>query len=80
MMGFGYGGMGYGGSGLGIFGLVIPVIMIAAVVWLVVYLVKYFTKRDEFGSKNNSAQELLAQRFARGEISEEEYKRMRDML
>ena len=80
MMGFGYGGMGYGGLGFGIVGMIIQLAIIAGIVWTVVYLIKHATRKDSNFAPGSNARELLAERFARGEITEEEYKRMRDLL
>ena len=80
MMGFGFNGLGFGGFGFALFGMLIQVAVMIAIVWLVVYLVRHFTKHQVFGPRSDSAKEILAQRFARGEISEEEYRRMRDLL
>ncbi len=79
MMGFGYGGLGYGGFGMGILGMLMQLAIIVAVIWGVVYLVKHAAHK-ETGAQGYSAKELLAERFARGELTEEEYKRMRDLL
>lgn len=78
MMGFGYGGMGFGG--FGILGMVVQIVVLIGIIWLVVYLVKHFSQGQASDTRTHNAQEIVAQRFARGEISEEEYKKMRDML
>lgn len=70
----GYGGFGYGG-GMGLFSGLFGLILIAGVVYLVIYLVGSPRHHDDSGSVS-SAREIAAQRFARGEITEEEYERI----
>ena len=68
MMGFGMMG------GFGLIGLIINVAIIVGIVVLVVWAVKRFT-----GSTNNSNQsprEILQARYARGEITREQYQQM----
>jgi putative membrane protein len=45
----------------------------AAVAWVVVTL-------SRSGPSRRSAEDILAERFARGEISEEDYRRQRDLV
>ena len=63
---------GWGGMGLGPLPmLIIPLLLIALVIWAI---------RAAFGSSRNgtppqaTAREILEQRFARGEIDEEEFR------
>lgn len=66
MMGnFTYGPMGWFG---GIFMLFFWVLLIVAIVYFIRWLIK-----SETGSKNNSALEILQQRYAKGEIEKKEY-------
>ncbi|WMJ77783.1 MULTISPECIES: SHOCT domain-containing protein [unclassified Sedimentibacter] len=75
MMGYGYGMMGYGWGWF---------IMIGAVVLTVlgiVALINYFqlsTKTN--GRSNNNALNILNERYARGEITEEEYNQKKTQL
>lgn len=84
MMGFGYGMMGgFGrlGGGFGWIGWIFQLVILIAVIYLVVYAIRRFTPRDRYHShSSNDALQILAERFARGEISAEEYKRMKDQL
>ena len=82
MDGYGYGMM----DGFGIYGIIFAVIKL--LFWLVVIIliykaVKKMNIKDFYkGSidvKDNSLQ-ILKERYAKGEISEEEYKRMKDIL
>jgi putative membrane protein len=53
-------------------------IFLAVVVVLVVVLVRHFASPSSSGVR--SAQDTLAERFARGEIDEDEYRKRRDAL
>ena len=80
MMGFGgmYGG--YRGFGMGIIGWVLQIAVLIGVVYLVIYLVRSISRHSDHSPRERSALDILAERFARGEISEDEYKRMKDVL
>lgn len=78
----GMGGMGMGGPLMMIVFLLVSLLVIGAVVWLIVRLV-----RDESGggdgagaSRSESAEEILKRRYARGEIDRSTYRRMSDDL
>ena len=80
MYNIGAGGFGHGigtfGCGFGMpmmgFGFVIFVIAIVATV--------YFIKKSKNNSSVSSEMELLNTRFIKGEITEEEYSRMKSVL
>jgi putative membrane protein len=59
--------------------VLILLILIAAVVAGVVYLTRRMTARSD-ATKATSAEALLAERFARGEIDEADYRSRRDAL
>lgn len=65
MDGYGY-GMGYG---YGIFGFVISILIIVGLV----LVIKYLWEHAGVGMKEESALEILKRRYARGEISKEEF-------
>ena len=76
MMGGG-GMMGYGGFGL--LGLLFNLVIIVGVVVLVVWAVKRFTTGTSNwnqSSGNQSPREILQSRYARGEITREQYQQM----
>ncbi|MDP4553543.1 SHOCT domain-containing protein [Alkalihalobacillus macyae] len=64
-------GMGEGFMGFGFFGILILVLIVLIVVWMM--------KSGSNISHNNSV-ETLNQRLAKGEISEEEYDRLKKKL
>ncbi|WP_040949000.1 SHOCT domain-containing protein [Gorillibacterium massiliense] len=68
--------MGYG-FGMGIFGFIINFAVIIGVVYLVIRFVK--SEGNGRGAEKR-AEEILAERFARGEITEDEYKQMKKAL
>jgi len=73
----GGGGMGYGGFGL--IGLLFNLVIIIGVVVLVVWAVKRFTSGNtnwNQASGNQSPRDILQARYARGEITREQYQQM----
>ncbi len=84
MMG-GFGGWGYGngigGWGMGLIGMLVPLVIFLAIVF---FLYHFFNRNLRHGNYDAAshfrAQEILAERFARGEISEDEYKRLKNTL
>lgn len=84
--GSGFGTGGFGGFGLlgGLIGLVFNIAILVGIVLLVVWAVKQFSGRsDTVGGLNTghslpmaSAREILSTRYAKGEISREEYQAM----
>nr|MBK5236749.1 SHOCT domain-containing protein [Clostridium sp.] len=62
----------------GIFGMIIPIIIIAIVVFAIYKLLQNKNVKD-IGAGDNSLN-ILNERFARGEINEEEYNRKKSAL
>ncbi|MFT5873771.1 MAG: putative membrane protein [Clostridium sp.] len=76
MMGYGY---GYGNNMMGgVFGMIIPIIIIAIVVFAIYKLLQNKNIKD-IGTRDNSL-DILNERFARGEINEEEYNSKKNAL
>lgn len=76
MMGMGF-GMGFGILGL-LFMLVFWGGLILLAVWLVKGLFSSNSRRDlNVGGKDQNARQILDQRYARGEISREQYEIMK---
>ena len=65
----GYGGMGLGG----LFGLLIWLLLIIGLAWAVIWILSSSRSRG----KGLSALEILKRRYASGEISEEQYLKMK---
>ena len=76
MMGF---GLGMGGFGL-IWMLLFWGALILLAFWLVSLLFPTSKKSDQDGSKSLSASEILKQRYARGELTQDEYQQMADTI
>lgn len=72
MMGWDYGMMG----AFGLIGLLFNLLLIVGVVVLVVWAVRRFTERGGQPSGGGSAREVLQLRYARGEITREQYQEM----
>ena len=84
---FGYGPMmhgfaGYGGGfGFGIIGMAFQLVILLAVIYFV-YLMWQKGMRHHYQKyeSNHGAKDILAERYARGEINDEEYQRMKNLL
>lgn len=73
MMGYGYGMMGG-------FGLIIPLILIGLIIYAVIRLLPGGSKNYSDHRTENEAIDILNQRYAKGEISEEEYVKKKKIL
>ncbi len=60
--------------GYGFGGMLFMIIFWAAIIWLIVWIVKEATKNKE------SASELLEKRYAKGEITKKQYQEIRKTL
>lgn len=68
--------MGY--WGMGWIGMIVQLVIIVGVVYL---LISLFRKDNIVGRNHGSdAESILRERFAKGEITKEEYEHMRDVL
>jgi len=78
---FGYGMMHGYGLGLwgGLIGLVLNILIIGGIVWLVVWAVRRLAGGSAHWSQSSGGQsprEILQVRYARGEITREQYQEM----
>lgn len=73
MMGYGYGLMGG-------FGMIIPLILIGVIIYAAVKLSQTSQENNNSHRSGSDALDVLNQRFANGEISEEEYTKKKKML
>jgi putative membrane protein len=55
-------------------------LFLAFIGFLVYLLVRHHTETGNVGKQGSTAEQLLAERLARGEIDEDEYRRRRDAL
>jgi putative membrane protein len=67
-------GMGFG------FGWLFVLLFWVLVILGVAYLIKMFASSAKKGEKEESALDILKKRYVKGEISKEEFKKMRDVL
>jgi putative membrane protein len=72
-------GSGMNGWGYGLM-TVSMVLFWVLVIFGVVALVRYLGRQDRISAAPATPEELLADRFARGEIDEDEYRRRLDVL
>ena len=72
------GGLGYMGGG-GFLMMIGMITLIAIIAAFIIMLVRR-NRADSITGKNSEAISLLNERFARGEITEEEYSRMKKIL
>lgn len=70
-----------------VLGLVINVILIIGVAWLLIWLIRRATETNSQSGRGSSenigrenATDILKKRYARGEISREEYREMKEDL
>jgi len=77
------GGGGWGGWGFGLMGIGMLLVWVLVIVGLVI-LIRYLVRGDRRSAPTPAApptpERILAERFARGEIDEEEYHRRLDTL
>lgn len=86
--GYGYGpGIGGGFGWMGIIGMAVNVLIWIGIIVLVVYLIRRLTGGQfhahnvaSAGNSSSSALNILNERFARGEITADEYKQMKQEL
>ncbi len=71
---YGYGMMGYGGM---LFGLLFWILLIAIAYLLIKWLIEQNKRRD---SEEKSALDIAKERYAKGEITEEEFEEIKKRL
>ena len=62
------------------FMMVLPIVVVALVIWALSTRGKAFWGRADQDAKERSALDILEERFARGEIDREEFERRRGVL
>ncbi|AHF80776.1 SHOCT domain-containing protein [Thermococcus paralvinellae] len=71
MMGFGY---------FGIFGAIFMLLFWVAIIVAVVWFIKWIIEQSPSGTSKKRALEILDEKYARGEIDDEEYERRKRKL
>ncbi|MDD9148560.1 MULTISPECIES: SHOCT domain-containing protein [unclassified Sporolactobacillus] len=79
MMGWNDGMMGGWSIGLGVAGWLIQLLFFIAIIYLAFVLIRRLHHAPGSGRENHS-EEILRERFAQGEITAEEYKKMKEIL
>jgi putative membrane protein len=74
----GCGGLGYGGFGGGPFMMIIPLLIVGLIIYAVFKLLNQ--SRNISSRDNSEAFNILMERYASGEISEEEYLNKKKLL
>ncbi len=72
--------MGYGMMGFGLIGLLFNALIIAGIVVLVVWAVRRFSDPAGRQAGGQTPREIVQARYARGEITREQYENMLDDL
>lgn len=72
MMGYGY--------GMSWFGMIIPLLLIGVIIYAAVRLTQDNSRSNSRKNDEGNALNILSERFARGEISEEEYIQKKQLL
>ena len=72
--------MGYGYGTMGGFGMIIPLLLIGVIIYAVVKLSESSHKTYNNHRGGSDALDILNQRYANGEISEEEYTKKKKIL
>ncbi|MCT8139314.1 SHOCT domain-containing protein [Anaerobacillus sp. CMMVII] len=73
---------GYGFGGLGILGMFFQIAMMLGFVFLIVYLFQSFSRSNDkkLSSGEKTSVQILEERYARGEIDDEEFKQKKIVL
>lgn len=61
-------------------GIFINILMLVTIVYIVVLTVRSFLSKDKNNMDAVDSLEIIKKKFVRGEISEEEYQRMKEIL
>lgn len=78
------GGQGFGFGSWGVIGMILnllfTLLILGGIVLLVYWIIKQFAPGSTSPESKSKALEVLKERYAKGEISEKEYKRMKKEL
>jgi putative membrane protein len=64
----------------GIVGILINVMMLVTIIYIVVLIIRSFLSKGKANKDTSDSLEIVKRKFALGEITEEEYHRMNDIL
>ena len=72
--------MGYGFGIMSLFGMIVPLLLIALIIYAIVKFAQGSHGNYSTRNEGNDALDILSQRYAKGEISDEEYEHKKKML
>ena len=61
-----------------VFGWILWIVIVAVIIWLLIYIIKM--QRPTEHGRGDRSMEILKERFARGEIDQEEFEQRRKIL
>lgn len=64
----------------GVVGILINIMMLVTIIYIVVLIFRSFLSKDMPNKDTSDSLEIVKRKFALGEITEEEYRRMKDIL
>jgi putative membrane protein len=64
----------------GIVGILINVMMLVTIIYIAVLIIRSFLSKGKTNKDTSDSLEIVKRKFALGEITEEEYHRMNDIL
>lgn len=67
-------------SQYGIIGMLINIMMMVTIIYIVILTVRSFLSRGKPNGDTNDSIEIIKHKFVRGEITEEEFQRMKEIL
>ncbi len=73
-------GTGGGPMGGGMFSLLFTILLLAGLIYVIILIVQNSRPRGSSRPDRNDSLAIVKERFARGEISSEEYEHMKDIL
>ncbi len=81
MWGWGPGGYGGYGGGLMWIGPILGVLFVIAIILAIIFFVRFLVRQDRRGGgREESALEILKRRYAKGDITKQEYEEKRKDL
>lgn len=69
-----------GFMGGGLFGILWSILLLVLFIYLAAKLIQYFSGTDKGRRDRDDSLEILKNKYARGEISNEDYQQMKDIL
>jgi putative membrane protein len=80
MWGWGPGSYGGYGGGLMWIGPILGVLFVIAIILAIIFFVRFLVRQDRRGGREESALEILKRRYAKGDVTKQEYEEKRKDL